>query len=126
MPGFPPYAATRTTGQWLDPVAFPYQNLAVDYSSGNLTGIGRFGNAPVGGVVGPGTANFSLSLMKAVTFNEQTSFRFSVEAANVFNHRNYEPPNMQVDSSGFGSITALQTAEGAGPRSLELNGRISF
>jgi len=126
LPGFPPYAATRTTGQWLDPVAFPYQNLAVDYSSGNLTGIGRFGNAPVGGVVGPGTANFSLSLMKAVTFNEQTSFRFSVEAANVFNHRNYEPPNMQVDSSGFGSITALQTAEGAGPRSLELNGRFSF
>ena len=28
-------------------------------SAGNLTGIGRFGNAPVGGVAGPGTANFS-------------------------------------------------------------------
>jgi hypothetical protein len=33
---------------------------------------------------------------------------------------------MQADSSGFGSITALQTAEGAGPRSLELSGRITF
>jgi hypothetical protein len=121
-----PYAATRTTSQWLNPVAFPYENLAVNYSAGNLTGIGRFGNAPVGGVAGPGTANFSLSLMKAVTLNEQTSFRFSVEAANVFNHRNYEPPNMQVDSAAFGSITALQTAEGAGPRSLELTGRFSF
>ena len=64
--------------------------------------------------------------MKAVTFNEQTSFRFSVEAANVFNHRNYEPPNMQVDSAAFGSITALQTAEGAGPRSLELTGDSVF
>ena len=120
------YAPTRTTAQWLNPAAFPYQNLAVDYNSGNLTGIGRFGNAPVGSVVGPGTANFSLSLIKAVTLNEQTSFRFSAEAANVFNHRNYEPPNMQVDSAGFGSITALQTAEGAGPRSLELTGRFSF
>jgi hypothetical protein len=49
-----------------------------------------------------------------------------VAAANVFNHRNYEPPNMQVDSNGFGSISALQTAEGAGPRSLELSGRITF
>lgn len=126
LPGFPPYAGTRTTAHWLDPVAFPYQNLAVDYNSGNLTGIGRFGNAPVGGVVGPGTANFSISLMKAVTFREQTSFRFSVQAANVFNHRNYEPPNMQVDAAGFGSITALQTAEGSGPRSLELTGRFSF
>ena len=31
---------------------------------------------------------------------------------------------MQVDVPQFGSITALQTAEGAGPRSLELAGRI--
>jgi hypothetical protein len=126
LPGVSLYAPNRTTAEWLNPVAFPYQNLAVDYNSGNLTGIGRFGNAPVGGVVGPGTANFSLSLMKAVILNEQTSFRFSVEAANVFNHRNYEPPNMQVDSAAFGSITALQTAEGAGPRSLELTGRFNF
>jgi hypothetical protein len=50
----------------------------------------------------------------------------SLEAANAFNHRNYEPPNMQVDAEGFGSITGLQTAEGAGPRSLELAGRVSF
>jgi hypothetical protein len=31
-----------------------------------------------------------------------------------------------VDASGFGTITALQQAEGAGPRSLELSGRITF
>ena len=93
-------------------------------ASGN--GIGRFGNAPVGGVIGPGTANFSLSLMKNFAITEKSKFQLGVEAANVFNHRNYEPPNMQVDSSGFGSITALQTAEGAGPRSLELSGRITF
>jgi hypothetical protein len=122
----PLYATQRTTTQWLNPAAFPYQNLAVNYSSPDQAGIGRFGNAPVGGVVGPGTANFSISLMKSISLREQTGFRFSVEAANVFNHRNYEPPNMQVDSAGFGSITALQTAEGAGPRSLELTGRFNF
>jgi hypothetical protein len=122
----PLYAQHRTTSQWLNPNAFPYQNLAVDYNGGNLTGIGRFGNAPVGGVVGPGTANFSLSLTKAIPIHDQLGFNFSAEAANVFNHRNYEPPNMQVDSGGFGSITGLQTAEGAGPRSLELTGRFNF
>ncbi|MFZ0747086.1 MAG: carboxypeptidase regulatory-like domain-containing protein, partial [Terracidiphilus sp.] len=116
------YAQNRTTTQWLNPAAFPYLNLQTP--SG--IGIGRFGNAPVGGVVGPGTANFSLSMMKSVALYEQTRFQFSIEAANVFNHRNYEPPNMQVDSGSFGSITALQSAEGAGPRSLELSGRISF
>jgi hypothetical protein len=122
----PLYAQHRTVSQWLNPNAFPYQNLAVNYNGGNLTGIGRFGNAPVGGVVGPGTDNFSLSLTKAIPIHDQLGFNFSAEAANVFNHRNYEPPNMQVDSGGFGSITGLQTAEGAGPRSLELTGRFNF
>jgi hypothetical protein len=116
------FAPQRTTAQWLNPNAFPYMNL--QSAAGN--GIGRFGNAPVGGVVGPGTDNFSLSLMKNLAITEKSKFQFGLEAANLFNHRNYEPPNMQVDSSGFGSITALQTAEGAGPRSLELSGRITF
>jgi hypothetical protein len=116
------YAQQRNTTQWLNPNAFPYLDLQTP--SGN--GIGRFGNAPVGGVVGPGTDNFSLSLLKNTSFSEKGKLQFGLEAANVFNHRNYEPPNMQVDSSAFGSITALQTAEGAGPRSLELTGRINF
>jgi hypothetical protein len=122
----PLYAPHRNTSQWLNPAAFPYQTLAVNYGTPNQVGIGRFGNAPVGGVIGPGTANFSLSLMKNLALYEQSKLQIGLEAANVFNHRNYEPPNMQVDSGGFGSITALQTAEGAGPRSLELSGRITF
>ena len=116
------YAPHRTTAQWLNPAAFPYLNL----QNSNGTGIGRFGNAPVGGVVGPGTANFSLSLSKAFGLTEKAKIQFSMEAANIFNHRNYEPPDMQLDSGGFGAISALQTAEGAGPRSLELAGRITF
>jgi hypothetical protein len=122
LTGISLYAPHRTTAQWLNPNAFPYLNL----QNPDGTGIGRFGNAPVGGVVGPGTANFSLSLMKSIALHESTHLELSMQAANVFNHRNYEPPNMQVDSGGFGAITALQTAEGAGPRSLELTGRIVF
>jgi len=124
-----PYAAHRNTSQWLNPAAFPYLNLQRVQIINNVpaeVGIGRFGNAPVGGIVGPGTANFSLSLMKLLSLTEKSKLQLGVEAANLFNHRNYEPPNTQVDSGGFGSITALQTAEGAGPRSLELSGRITF
>jgi len=118
VPGATVYPTHRTTTQWLNSSAF-----SIPADSG-----GAFGNASVGSVVGPGTQNFSLSLLKSVTLRDQTSFRFSVEAANVLNHRNYEPPNMQLDApdNAFGSITALQTAEGAGPRSLELTGRFSF
>jgi hypothetical protein len=117
VPDQPLYAPQRTISQWFNPNAFaiPAANR------------GYFGTAAVGSVVGPGTDNFSMSLMKNFSLHEQTKFQFGLEAANVFNHRNYEPPNMQVDAAGeFGTITALQTAEGAGPRSLELTGRITF
>ncbi len=110
------YAAHRTTTQWLNPAAFsvPTANR------------GTFGTAGVGSVVGPGTGNVSLSLAKEILLGGQRKFEFGVAAANLFNHRNYEPPNMQVDAAGFGSISALQSAEGAGPRNLELSGRFSF
>jgi len=61
-----------------------------------------------------------------VALHEQARFEFGLDAANVSNHRNCEQPNMRVDSAGFGAVTPLQTAEGAGPRSLELSARITF
>ena len=116
VPGQPLYASHQTVNQWLNPNAFaiPVNNR------------GYFGTAGVGSVVGPGSEIFSLSLRKDLTLHEQTKLELSVEAANVFNHRNYEPPNMQLDSGAFGTIPELQTAEGAGPRNLQLSGRISF
>lgn len=117
------YAAHRNVNNWLNPAAFPYNNLQIPNTN---IGIGRFGNAPVGGVVGPGTAVFSMSLRKDFSITEHTRFFFDAEAANVFNRRNYEPPNMQADSPAFGQIPELQTAEGAGPRNLQLSARITF
>jgi hypothetical protein len=35
-------------------------------------------------------------------------------------------PNTYVDDQAFGTISGLQTAEGAGPRNVEITGRISF
>ena len=116
------YPAHRTAGEWLLPTTDPSSAFAVPAQDR-----GYFGTAPVGSVVGPGTDIFSMSLRKDLTLHERAKFEFQLEAANVFNHRNYEPPNMQVDATGtFGTITALQTAEGAGPRSLELAARINF
>jgi hypothetical protein len=117
------YPSHRTVGEWLDSPVIDPAGSAYSIPAANR---GTFGNASVGSVVGPGTQNFSMSLMKSLSLREQTRFQFSLEAANVLNHRNYEPPNMQVDSGNFGKIPALQTAEGAGPRSLEVAGRITF
>jgi hypothetical protein len=89
---------------------------------------GGFGSAGVGNVVGPGTQSYSMSLIKSTSLWEGAKFQFGAEAANVFNHRNYETPDMNVDDgpTGFGIITALQTAEGAGPRNIEITARVSF
>jgi hypothetical protein len=116
VPGQTLYATNRNVNQWLNPNAFAIPE----------SGRGYFGTAGVGSVVGPGTDVFSMSLRKDVPVYEHMKLSLSLEAANVFNHRNYEPPNMQVDSAQFGSISALQTAEGAGPRSLEVAARVNF
>ncbi len=117
VPGVSIYPAHRTTSEWLNPAAFavPQANR------------GYFGTAGVGSVVGPGSENLSLSLVKNFSVAKRSKFQFGIAAANLLNHRNYEPPSVQVDApSSFGTITALQTAEGSGPRNLELSGRFSF
>jgi hypothetical protein len=89
---------------------------------------GGFGDAGVGNVVGPGTESWSMSLIKTTSLWEGAKFQFGAEAANVFNHRNYDTPDMNVDDgpTGFGITTQLQTAEGAGPRNIEITARVSF
>jgi hypothetical protein len=124
--GMPFYPAHRTTSEWLTPASQIPGDTSTAFSI-PLANRGYFGTAGEGSVVGPGTDNFSMSLMKDFSIYERSKFTFGAEAANVFNHRNYETPNMQVDApSQFGTITALQTAEGAGPRSLELTARVTF
>jgi len=89
--------------------------------------IGRFGNAAQGDVVGPGTQVVSLSLLKAIPVTERFHIQFGAQVANMFNHPNYAPPaNLTVGVPAFGQITSLQSAEGAGPRSIQLTGRIIF
>jgi hypothetical protein len=127
VPGVSPYAATQWTGAWLNPAAFsiPGSTTAVPTPPTN-TYIGRFGNAPVGSFVGPGTQAISLSLIKTVKFAESTRLQIGAEASNLFNHANFAAPNTNLNTSSFGKISGLQSAEGAGPRAVQLTARISF
>ncbi|MGH7745370.1 MAG: hypothetical protein ACREQ5_11340, partial [Candidatus Dormibacteria bacterium] len=118
VPNVPIYAHQGTT--YLNPNAFAIPGG----TAGNP--IGRFGNAGVGSVVGPGTKSVAMSLIKTIPLSERWRMQVGAEATNLFNHENYLPPNMQVGSGGFGTISGLQTAEGAGPRIVELTARINF
>jgi hypothetical protein len=120
VPGVSPRAVRGLTNS-AGPVFFNPNAFTVPASD-----IGRFGDASVGSIVGPGTDSVSLSLIKSIHITEQLQFQFGAQAANALNHRNYDVPNAYVDQPGFGTISGLQTAEGAGPRNVEITGRISF
>jgi hypothetical protein len=96
---------------------------------------GRFGNAGVGILEGPGTEAVSLGLGKEFSVREGMKVRFESTFTNVLNHTNFAPPSsLQVipNASGvnvnqaFGALSAAQTAENAGNRTGQLALRLDF
>ncbi len=102
-----------------------YFNLAA--FSATPAGAGRFGNAGVGILQGPGTASLSLGLAKLIPLTESVHLRFESTFTNVLNHTNFAPPATQIDNtSTFGQLTAPTTAENAGNRTGQVALRIEF
>jgi hypothetical protein len=114
--GVNPYQG-QSLNQWINPAAF------VD--PGN--NIGRFGDSLSGAVQGPSTKAVSMSLLKTVAVTEHMQVQIGAQVSNLFNHPNYAPPpNLTLGVPAFGTITGMQTAEGAGPRQIQLTGRFVF
>lgn len=114
--GVNPYTG-QSLAQWINPNAF------VDPAND----IGRFGDSQQGSVVGPGTKTLSASLLKRFAIRESMHVEVGAQVANIFNHPNYAPPNnLTLGVPAFGTITAMQIAEGAGPRVIQLTGRFTF
>jgi hypothetical protein len=102
-----------------------YFNLAA--FSPTPVGAGRFGNAGVGILQGPGTAAVSLGLAKTFPVRERIRVRFETTFTNVLNHTNFAPPATQIDvPATFGVLSAPQTAENAGNRTGQAALRIEF
>ncbi len=89
-------------------------------------GAGRFGNAGVGILQGPGTVAASLGLAKVFRITEGVRVRFESTFTNVLNHTNFAPPATQIDNPTFGVLSAPQTAENAGNRTGQLALRVEF
>jgi hypothetical protein len=115
--GVDPYQG-QSLNQWINPNAFvaPANN------------IGRYGTSLSGAVVGPGTDVVSASIIKSVSFTERMRLQIGAQISNLLNHPNYAPPsNLNVSiPAGFGQVTSMQGAEGAGPRQIQLTARFMF
>ncbi|MGA2046289.1 MAG: TonB-dependent receptor [Terracidiphilus sp.] len=100
--------------------------------SANPLPIGRFGNAPVGSVQGPGFFNLSSGLSKNFAITERFHVRAEGTFTNVLNHTNLGDPNLNLSSGSFGLITGVEGAGNNNPndfgsaRTLQVAVRAEF
>ena len=57
-------------------------------------------------VRGDGQQKWDLSLIKNFPFTERVGMQFRAESYNVLNHPNFDTPNLDPTSSGFGKVTS--------------------
>jgi hypothetical protein len=68
-----------------------------------------------------------LSLLKRFSITERMRVQIGMQVSNAFNHPNYNPPgDLTLTDPAFGQVTSMQVAEGAGPRQIQLTGRLTF
>ena len=93
--GSSPYPAQQTFAQWLSPGSFAQPAL------------GTFGMSP-NNILGPGTFDIDMSLVRSVRIREKQSLEFRGEAFNVLNHVRPANPNASISTaSTFGRITVF-------------------
>jgi hypothetical protein len=88
--------------------------------------IGRFGNAGVGSVVGPGLINLSAGLSKGFVITEGLRLKLEGTFTNVLNHTNLSDPNMNLSSASFGRITKSISSDFGGARTGQVSARFEF
>jgi hypothetical protein len=128
-PGVSPKPANRNRFNWTNSAAFACPGDPT-WTVGNPCGtgagynpatgaplsasplpIGRFGNAPVGSVEGPGFFNLSSGLSKLFSITERFKLKAEGTFTNVLNHTNLGDPDLNLSSTSFGLIGGV---EGAG------------
>ena len=108
-----PMGRTRLT--YLNPKALTCPGYAgytpgTPCTTGSGTGpfpnpIGRFGDARVGSIVGPGFVNLSSGLSKGFAVTERVHVRLEATFNDILNHTNLGDPNMDISSPAFGQVT---------------------
>jgi Carboxypeptidase regulatory-like domain len=101
-------ASGQSISNWLNPGAFKVPGCPnSDPLCSSPADIGRFGNAGVNTLAGPGLTDFDLSLMKDFHLTERFTLQFRATATNVFNHPNFGLPASDISSPGtYGTITS--------------------
>ena len=130
-----PIPANQSVDQWFVASAFACPGQAVSATfkcsigsnpAKDLAPIGRFGNAGVGILQGPGTFNTSMGFGKSIAVGERIHVKLNGSFTNIFDHTNYADPGLNLGSSSFGKITKAASAEFGGARTGQVGVRVEF
>jgi hypothetical protein len=108
----------RTVEHWFDQTCFA------------VPPAGRFGNSGASVLEGPGLQVHNLTVSKKFRITERVNFDFMAVMSNIFNHPNFFAPAANISRPGEVGVISethgLYSGERAGPRMVEVRGRISF
>jgi hypothetical protein len=128
--------ANQNANDWINPGSFvcpgmpswtPGSPCTIGTGSGpNPLPIGRFGNAKVGSVLGPGMVNLSTGLSKEFAWSERLRLKIGASFTNVLNHTNLADPNLDISSGNFGKIDSARASDFGGNRTGQVSVRLEF
>ncbi len=102
-------------GTWFDTTAFA-----------RVTDV-RFGNVGRNTMRGPGVVNLDASLFRTFKVTPRFDLQFRAEGFNVTNTPHFGNPNGNVNSSNFGKVRSIQTADALGQsREFRFGLRLGF
>ena len=104
-----PNSGPRTPNQWFNVGAFQLQPF------------GTFGNAGRGIINGPTYKTVDLGIAKITPVNERLGVEFRAEFFNLFNHTNFDLPDRQFKTPGFGQIFSAND-----PREIQFALKLRF
>lgn len=116
--GTSPLLSNPTADAYWDRTAFvcPGRTPGASNQYSCATVIGRFGNAGVGTLLGPGTFNLNTALGKEFRLAEKKKLKFEASFTNVLNHVNLNDPSTNITSISFGRTTTARGADSGGNR----------
>lgn len=89
-------------------------------------GAGRFGNAGVGILEGPGTIAVAGGLFKHFPITEKLRCVWRAPSPTCQNHPSFAATSQWIDRPGFGELTGVQRQENSGNRVGQVGARLDW
>lgn len=115
-PGVSPHVPNPGPSEWYNPAAF---DQPADFTMGN-------GSRTISGLQGPGYSSMDVSLGKRLPIGGERAFEFNATALDVFNHANWNYPDMIIGPASAPNIDAGRIIGSHGGRVIQLGLKFSF